>query len=42
MQERIVYENTFNHFSTVKRRYRRMAVASFILSLGVAALYIFQ
>jgi hypothetical protein len=40
MQERVVYENTFNHFSTVKRRYRRMAVASFVLSLGVLMLYL--
>jgi hypothetical protein len=42
MQERLVYENWFNHGATVKRRYRRMAVASLILSLGVLALYFLQ
>ena len=38
MPERPVYENWFNHASIVDRRYRRMALASFILSLGVLAL----
>ena len=37
MQERLVYENWFNHAATVNRRYRRIALASFILSLGVLA-----
>ncbi len=42
MQERLLYENWFNHASIVNRRYRRMAMASFIFSLGVLVLYLVQ
>jgi hypothetical protein len=42
MHERLLYENTFNNGSAVNRRYRRMAMASFIFSLGVLVLYLVQ
>jgi hypothetical protein len=42
MHERPLYENTFNHASITNRRYRWIALASFILSLGVLALYLLQ
>jgi len=42
MHERPLYENTFNHAYFANRRYRRIALASFILSVGLLALYLLQ
>ncbi|MGB4889526.1 MAG: hypothetical protein WBP05_17875 [Nitrospira sp.] len=42
MHERPLYENTFNHAFIVNRRYRRMALASFIISLGLLGFYLLQ
>ena len=42
MHERPLYENTFNHALITNRRYRRIALISFILSLGLLALYLLQ
>ncbi len=42
MFERKLYENWFNESAVIDRRYRRLALASVILSLGVLALYLLQ
>lgn len=42
MYERKLYENWFNQSAINDRRYRWIALASFILSLGVLALYLLQ
>ncbi|MEP7152446.1 MAG: hypothetical protein ABI856_12110 [Nitrospira sp.] len=42
MQDRPLYENTFNQSAIIDRRYRWIALASFILFLGVLALYLLQ
>ncbi len=42
MFERKLYENWFNESAVIDRRYRRFAVASLILTLGVLGLYLLQ
>ena len=42
MHERPLYEDTFNHVFIANRRYRRIALISFVLSLGLLALYLLQ
>lgn len=42
MQDRPLYENTFNQAVTTNRLYRRIALASSILAGSVLAFYLLQ
>ena len=42
MQDRPLYENTFNQSAIVDRRYRMLAIVSFVLAAGLLTLYLLQ
>jgi hypothetical protein len=42
MNERMLYENTFNHSAIINRRYRLLALISSLLAGGLLTFYLLQ
>jgi hypothetical protein len=42
MQDRPLYENTFNQSAIIDRRYRVFAIISFVLAASLLTIYLLQ